>query len=52
MYRFCLAVVLSLQALPLMAQAQVTGWHTDLDSAVKVARATDKPLFVVFRCVR
>lgn len=34
------------------AQEKISGWHTDLDSACKLARESGKPLFVVFRCVR
>ncbi len=48
-----LAVVLFMAVVsPVAAQEQITGWHTDLDAACKVARQSGKPLFVVFRCVR
>ncbi|HVW00655.1 MAG TPA: hypothetical protein VHB77_09950 [Planctomycetaceae bacterium] len=42
----------ALVPVPVHAQAQVQGWHTDLNAAREVARRTGKPLFVVFRCVR
>lgn len=52
MLRLCLILCLFVPAVPAFAQAQVSGWHSDLDSARKVAHETGKPLFVVFRCVR
>ena len=42
----------ALVPVPVHAQSQVQGWHTDLNSAREAARRTGKPLFVVFRCVR
>lgn len=48
-----MAVVLFMAIVsPVAAQEKITGWHTDLDAASKVARESCKPLFVVFRCVR
>ena len=42
----------ALVPVPVHAQSQVQGWHTDLNPAREAARRTGKPLFVVFRCVR
>ena len=46
---FLLGTLLALS--PLEASAAV-GWSDSLAEGVKQARATGKPIFVVFRCVR
>jgi hypothetical protein len=53
-YVLCLACLLALPALgkdpPSPAKDQLSPWLTDYDEARKLARQTDRPLFVVFRC--
>lgn len=34
------------------AQETVSGWHSNLEDARKLAESTGKPLFITFRCVR
>lgn len=52
MWRWLTVVLILGSSAVASAQEKITGWHTDLDSARELARKTDKPLFVVFRCVR
>ena len=52
MWRWLTFVLILCSAATASAQEKISGWHTDLDSACQLARKTDKPLFVVFRCVR
>lgn len=52
MWHLLLVLLFVAVAAPASAQEKISGWHTDLDSACKLARETGKPLFVVFRCVR
>jgi hypothetical protein len=37
---------------PASAQEKILRWHVDLGNGAEAARASGKPLFVVFRCVR
>ena len=49
---FFVAVAVMLGNSPTPAQdAARYGWHTDYQAALKIARAENKPLMVVFRCV-
>lgn len=34
------------------AQERVVGWHTTIDEAQAVAKLSDKPIMLVFRCVQ
>ncbi|MDB5338980.1 MAG: hypothetical protein JWN70_4599 [Planctomycetaceae bacterium] len=52
MWRLLLVLLFVALTASASAQEKVSGWHTDLDSASKLARESGKPLFVVFRCVR
>ena len=46
------AVALFLSAAAASAQDKIQRWHDSLDRGVEAARKSNKPLFVVFRCVR
>ena len=35
-----------------LAQPNLLGWHDGIERGAESARASGKPLFVVFRCVR
>ncbi|MFM7159516.1 MAG: hypothetical protein ACKO3P_03990 [Planctomycetaceae bacterium] len=47
-----LCVLGTLLALSPVRASAAVGWSDSLAEGVKQARATGKPLFVVFRCVR
>lgn len=34
------------------AQERVVGWHTTIEEAQAVAKLSDKPIMLVFRCVQ
>jgi hypothetical protein len=46
------ALVLVVSAAAASAQDKIQRWHDSLDRGVEAARKSNKPLFVVFRCVR
>jgi len=46
---FLLAAMISARA---DAQDSHIGWHSDLNRAAQIAAKTNKPIFLVFRCVR
>jgi hypothetical protein len=45
-------LALLLTGAPVSAQEKILRWHDELGRGVEAARASGKPLFVVFRCVR
>ena len=45
-------LALLLTGAPATAQEKILRWHDDLGRGAEAARASGKPLFVVFRCVR
>jgi len=45
-------LALLLTGAPASAQEKILRWHVDLGRGAEAARASGKPLFVVFRCVR
>lgn len=45
-------VGLAAEAVAKAAEASGGRWHRDLDQAARVARASGRPLFIVFRCER
>jgi hypothetical protein len=45
-------LALLLTGAPVSAQEKILRWHDDLGRGAEAARASGKPLFVVFRCVR
>ncbi len=57
--RFAPALLLLLASLaalfaglePVPASAEAPVWHDDYKAALATARDSDKPLFIVFRCV-
>ena len=50
--RLSLACLAALATVVAFAQSKVMRWHDRLDQAVEAAKASGKPIFIVFRCVR